>query len=192
MRVCGGHLSCVATLTCGLASIYRKTGVLAVRRVEFPPEMGHDSLLFNGRRIETGEYGKPYFADAKATLGLKFNLSHSNQLALIAISRDREIGVDIEYIRPNFVTDEVAGHFFSPAEAEVLRLVREQGLPGRQTNAEWRFSRNAIHQWLGQPLSTAKTKGIWAAAGSWKDDPYLDDLLKEIYRRRGRPMIEED
>jgi 4'-phosphopantetheinyl transferase len=71
-------------------------------------------------QIDTGEFGKPYFADAKASQGLRFNLSHSNQLALIAISRDREVGVDIEYVRPNFVTDEVAAHFFSPAEAEVL------------------------------------------------------------------------
>ena len=72
-------------------------------------------------KIDTGEYGKPYFADHKATYGLRFNLSHSHQLALIAISRDREVGVDVEYMRPNFVTDEVAGHFFSPAEAEQLR-----------------------------------------------------------------------
>src|SRR6476646_11075600 len=40
-------------------------------------------------QIELGEYGKPYFADAKATQGLRFNLSHSHELALIAISRDR-------------------------------------------------------------------------------------------------------
>lgn len=72
-------------------------------------------------QIETGEHGKPYFADAKASQGLRFNLSHSNQLALIGITRDREVGVDVEYVRPNFVTDEVAGHFFSSAEAEVLR-----------------------------------------------------------------------
>ena len=72
-------------------------------------------------QIETGDYGKPYFADPKASQGLRFNLSHSNQLALIAIAREREVGIDIEYMRPNFVTDEVAGYFFSPAEAEQLR-----------------------------------------------------------------------
>jgi 4'-phosphopantetheinyl transferase len=71
--------------------------------------------------ITTGDYGKPYFADEKAARGLRFNLSHSHQIALIAITRDREVGVDIEYMRPNFVTDEVAGHFFSSAEAEELR-----------------------------------------------------------------------
>ena len=74
-------------------------------------------------QIDTGDYGKPYFADAKASQGLRFNLSHSHQLALIAIARDREVGVDVEYVRGNFVTDEVAGHFFSPAEAEQLRAL---------------------------------------------------------------------
>ena len=44
---------------------------------------------------------------------------------------------------------------------------------------------------VGQRLLKNKSKGIWAAAGSWKNDPYLDELLKEIYRSRGRPMIEE-
>jgi 4'-phosphopantetheinyl transferase len=74
-------------------------------------------------QIDTGDYGKPHFADQKASQGLRFNLSHSHQLALISIARDREVGVDVEYIRPNFVTDEVAGHFFSPAEAEQLRAL---------------------------------------------------------------------
>jgi len=74
-------------------------------------------------QITTGDYGKPYFADERASLGLRFNLSHSHQIALIAITRDREVGVDIEYMRPNFVTDEVAGHFFSAAEAEELRAL---------------------------------------------------------------------
>jgi len=77
--------------------------------------------------IENGDYGKPYFADRKGTQGLRFNLSHSHELALIAIARDREVGVDLEYVRPNFATDEVASHFFSTAEAEELR-----GLPFAQ------------------------------------------------------------
>lgn len=71
-------------------------------------------------QLDTNDYGKPQFADPKASQGLRFNLSHSNQLALVAIARDREVGVDVEYMRSNFVTDEVAGHFFSRAEAEEL------------------------------------------------------------------------
>ena len=74
-------------------------------------------------QIDSGEYGKPYFVDEKATQGLRFNLSHSNSLALIAVSRDREVGVDLEYMRAKFVTDEVATHFFSPSELAEFRDV---------------------------------------------------------------------
>lgn len=74
-------------------------------------------------RFEAGEFGKPFFADKKLSGGLRFNLSHSNQLALIAIARDREVGVDLEYMRSDFVTDDVANHFFSRAEVEQFREV---------------------------------------------------------------------
>jgi 4'-phosphopantetheinyl transferase len=73
--------------------------------------------------LETGEFGKPFVADKSVAQGLRFNVSHSHQLALISITRDREVGVDIEFMRSDFVTDEVATHFFSPAEVEEFRSV---------------------------------------------------------------------
>jgi 4'-phosphopantetheinyl transferase len=42
-----------------------------------------------------GPFGKPRLADE----GLLFNVSHSGSLALIAVGRDREVGVDIEALR---------------------------------------------------------------------------------------------
>jgi len=69
-------------------------------------------------QLDTTQYGKPYFADQKLSQGLRFNMSHSHQLALIAVTREREVGVDLEYMRSDFVTDEVATHFFSRSEAE--------------------------------------------------------------------------
>jgi 4'-phosphopantetheinyl transferase len=80
----------------------------------------------NRLQIGPGEYGKPYLVDAKATQGLRFNLSHSHELALIAVSRDREVGIDVEYMRADFVTDEVATHFFSAAEVEEFRAVPKE------------------------------------------------------------------
>ena len=67
-------------------------------------------------RFEHGAYGKPRLAIDQNRYGVQFNLSHSNQLALIAIARYREVGVDVEFIRPDFATDETAEHFFSSAE----------------------------------------------------------------------------
>ena len=37
--------------------------------------------------------GKPYLASAPE---IRFNLSHSREMALVAVARDVEIGVDIE------------------------------------------------------------------------------------------------
>lgn len=74
-------------------------------------------------QLETGEYGKPFIADNHVAQGLRFNLSHSHQVALISVTRDREVGIDIEFMRSDFVTEEVAGHFFSPAEVAEFRTV---------------------------------------------------------------------
>lgn len=53
-------------------------------------------------RFEYGEFGKPSIAGESE---IKFNVSHSAGLALYAIARNREIGVDIERINAAFVED---------------------------------------------------------------------------------------
>jgi excisionase family DNA binding protein len=76
-------------------------------------------------------------------------------------------------------------------EAEVLRLVRQQDLPGRLIGTEWRFLKSAVQDWLRTPPPRGSKEAILSLAGAWKDDPYLEEELKEIYKRRGRPMTEE-
>jgi excisionase family DNA binding protein len=76
-------------------------------------------------------------------------------------------------------------------EASVRRLVMEQGLPARQSGDEWRFLKRAIESWLSTPCIRESKKDIWSVAGSLKDDPYLEEMLKEIDRMRGRPTTEE-
>jgi 4'-phosphopantetheinyl transferase len=46
-----------------------------------------------------GAYGKPDLAPPFDRSGLRFNLAHSENLALIALCRNREIGVDVEAVR---------------------------------------------------------------------------------------------
>jgi hypothetical protein len=77
-------------------------------------------------------------------------------------------------------------------EADVLRLVDEQGLPARRLALEWRFFKPAIAHWLSTLPPKGNKDGIWGAAGSLKDDPCLDEMLKAIEHLRGRPMPEED
>ena len=65
------------------------------------------------------ERGKPRLAP-DLEQGLKFNLAHSGGLALYAITRIGEIGVDLEHIRPEFTGDEIARRFFSATEVACL------------------------------------------------------------------------
>jgi excisionase family DNA binding protein len=86
-----------------------------------------------------------------------------------------------------------AAAYLRLSEPDVLRLVREQGLPARQLGSEWRFLKTAIQDWLGAAPAARSNKEAWMAlAGVWKDDPFREDMLKEIYRQRGRPMTEAE
>jgi 4'-phosphopantetheinyl transferase len=53
-------------------------------------------------------------SDARAAL--RFNVSHSAELALIGVCRGHELGVDIERFRRMSEADRIVASFFSPAE----------------------------------------------------------------------------
>ena len=69
--------------------------------------------------------GKPALAPGSGGEGLRFNLSHSESLALFAFALRREVGVDLEYVRPSLTNDRLAERFFSPQEVTVLRALPE-------------------------------------------------------------------
>jgi 4'-phosphopantetheinyl transferase len=74
-------------------------------------------------QFASGPWGKPDLAGETAVQSLRFNLSHSGKLALIALAQKREIGVDLEMIRADFADDLVARRTFSPREyAELSSL----------------------------------------------------------------------
>jgi 4'-phosphopantetheinyl transferase len=68
-----------------------------------------------------GEYGKPMLAKELGGESLRFNLSHSDGLALFAVTRGREIGIDLERIRPGLSDERIAERFFSTGEVRALR-----------------------------------------------------------------------
>jgi len=66
--------------------------------------------------------GKPLLAAKFADQGLLFNLSHSQDLALLGVSCQHQIGVDLEYIRVMSDLEGLAKRFFSAKEYDYLRL----------------------------------------------------------------------
>ncbi len=76
-------------------------------------------------RFGYGPNGKPFLEDACNRDELTFNLSHSKELAIYAITRKRKIGVDVERLRPIPESDRIVADLYSstarrpdqPAEA---------------------------------------------------------------------------
>lgn len=67
-----------------------------------------------------GSRGKPALASPNTSRTLCFNLSHSNGLALYAVTRSRHLGIDLEHIRPMPNALELAQRFFSSREYALI------------------------------------------------------------------------
>lgn len=65
--------------------------------------------------------GKPVLADTYSCSSLSFNLSHSQDLALCAVSSNRQVGIDIEHMRSVSDVEALAERFFAPREYAVVR-----------------------------------------------------------------------
>jgi 4'-phosphopantetheinyl transferase len=67
-----------------------------------------------------GEHGKPRLSDPTT---LEFNLAHTHNLALCAVTALGAVGVDVEYDRPIENSERIVSRFFSPREqAEFLEV----------------------------------------------------------------------
>lgn len=66
-----------------------------------------------------GAHGKPFLQEG----GLHFNVSHTHELALYAIAQSREVGIDVEWMRPQVAHEQIAARFFSLEEQEALAQV---------------------------------------------------------------------
>jgi 4'-phosphopantetheinyl transferase len=74
-------------------------------------------------RLSYGAYGKPALNGEHKDSRLRFNMSHSHEVALFAFAEDRELGVDVEHVRTDFASEEVARRFFSRREVETFNAL---------------------------------------------------------------------
>ncbi len=70
-----------------------------------------------------GRYGKPALSGEYASSGLCFNLSHSSGLVVYAIGRERNLGIDVEHVRPEFAGEDIARRYFSAREVKNLQVL---------------------------------------------------------------------
>lgn len=66
------------------------------------------------------EDGKPYLDKSFNINDIRFNLSHSSGLCLVAVSKGREVGVDVEKLRRDVDFSELAARYFAPAERDQI------------------------------------------------------------------------
>ena len=84
-----------------------------------------NSPFINASQLQfcSNAYGKPSLDLDMQDRVLNFNLSHSHELILFAFTYVRQIGIDIEYMRPDLDLESLAQYSFSPLENEMLRAL---------------------------------------------------------------------
>lgn len=150
-------------------------------------------------RFEFNAYGKPFL---KSDPGLFFNVSHSGNFGLIAITSIADIGVDVEKYRHKMTGDDVAKRFFSSKEiSDYLNLnvkERQQGFFNCWTRKEAFIK--AVGMGLSLPLNSFDvslkpgSKAQITAIRKPPDDPekwtmesiYVDEEYAAAYTLRAK------
>lgn len=124
-------------------------------------------------------YGKPRLQDSK--IDLRFNVSHSDSLGVIAVTRGREIGVDIEKIRDDIEVEQLANRFFSSAEIAAFSAAehpktgtffriwtcKEAFLKGQGMGLALPLDSFDVEADPGKPAKLLATRPDTAEAGRW-------------------------
>jgi 4'-phosphopantetheinyl transferase len=74
-------------------------------------------------RFDYNPFGKPMLSSDSGLPDIRFNVSHADDMALCAVTSGRDVGIDIERIRPDMRIDDIAEHFFSRQEIATLRAL---------------------------------------------------------------------
>ena len=118
-------------------------------------------------KLGLGAHGKPMVLDAPE---LCFSLSHCDDLALVAFARAREVGVDLEALRPLPEADAIAARLLSPDEQRAYAGLgpaeRMAALCGAWTRKE------------------AYAKALGSGIGSVMDAPAAEDWNVENFSPR--------
>jgi 4'-phosphopantetheinyl transferase len=81
-------------------------------------------------QFEKTPEGKPFLRDADAG-GVSFSLSHTRGMVACAVTRDADIGIDVERINRDVNAGGIAVRFFAPAETAALGRLAPELRAGR-------------------------------------------------------------
>jgi len=109
--------------------------------------------LAESLNFEAGPQGKPSLARPSRDSWPEFNLSHSQGLAVLAVTLGRRVGVDLEALRPVPDIERLVARFFSPSERTAFLNVA----PERRLSAFFRAwtRKEAYIKAIGTGLATS-------------------------------------
>ena len=105
-------------------------------------------------RFHYSAYGKPDIAGDAGAPPLRFNLAHAGEWAVLAVSRGRALGVDIEQLRPLPDAAQIAARFFAPEESAAWAALPAAEQPAAFFRC-WTRKEACVKVWgtgLAQPL----------------------------------------
>ena len=108
----------------------------------------------------------------------------------IANPTRRSRGSERSDVLGDVLTLSEAATYLRVSEDEVVRLATRQGLHGRRAGRDWRFLKSALQDWLNQPERSTDNAVFLELAGRFQDDPFLEEIVADAYRQRGRPITE--
>ncbi len=135
--------------------------------------------------------GKPELSTLSVE-SVRFNISHSQVLALYAFTLDREIGIDLELIRQDLSDEKIAERFFSTCEVKRLRSLpkhlqkeaffncwtrKEAYIKARGDGLKLKLDQFSVSLDPGEPAELLSAQGGNQELSRWK--------LKELYPCRG-------
>jgi len=113
-------------------------------------------------QLEYNAFGKPFLSQTQNAQNIHFNISHSHDCGLIAISPNREVGIDIEKIKELSDMNSLAEYTFSRREVKFYK---------RSENKLQCF----YHIWTQkEAIVKASGEGLSLGLKEWSIDPYKD------------------
>ncbi|MDF3054718.1 MAG: phosphopantetheine-protein transferase [Gammaproteobacteria bacterium] len=98
------------------------------------------------------QYGKPMLDSTQNKKGIFFNVSHSHDMAVYAISLEENIGVDIEFKEKSLNFDQIALRFFSAQESQYIQSLINMSEKASAFFKIW-TGKEAFIKAIGQGLS---------------------------------------
>ncbi|MEP9380617.1 4'-phosphopantetheinyl transferase superfamily protein [Aquabacter sp. CN5-332] len=98
-------------------------------------------ILPSAWRFQRGTHGKP---EVDGSFGIRFNLTHTEGLAAVAVAEQREVGVDAEFMAPEMATPATAATFCTSAELQALLAIKDDAERAKCFFALWTLKESLL------------------------------------------------